>query len=69
MSAPEDLSACAAEPYRGLVGQNEDRLETTLILAPVRVIRPGTVVNWPPLTSRINFEISEDGQVTRIFCG
>lgn len=83
------LSACAAQgtgpvlplqdhcngaAYADLIGQPATALETVLILAPVRVVRPGMAVTGVAVTmdyleNRINFHISETDTITRISCG
>lgn len=60
---------CGAARFGNLVGQSQGVLERTLILEPVRVIRPGDRVGPDALASRLNFHIDRRDRIARISCG
>lgn len=60
---------CGAAPFGGLIGQDATALETVLIMRMVRVIRPGDAVTKDMRAERINFEISGENLISRIYCG
>lgn len=64
-----DLSACDADQYRGLIGQDATALERVLILQPVRVIRPGQAITMDYMERRINFDVDANNRVVNIHCG
>ncbi|WP_296418126.1 I78 family peptidase inhibitor [Pseudooctadecabacter sp.] len=59
---------CNAGRHAGLVGQDATALERVLILAPVRLIRPGQAVTMDFRPDRINFTIGPDNRITSISC-
>ncbi len=67
-ATPQD-DTCGATAYAGLIGQDATALERVLIMRPVRVIRPGMAVTMDFSPSRINFEISQEEKISRIYCG
>ena len=60
---------CQSRPFQSLLGQPATALERELILRPVRVIRPDMVVTADFRPDRLNFEVGESGDITRIYCG
>lgn len=60
---------CGAARFDTLIGQNATMLERTLLLAPVRVIRPGDAVTRDFRTDRVNFHIGADETIQRVDCG
>ncbi len=66
---PQTEDTCNAGNYANLVGQDATALEKTLLLGPVRVIRPGGAVTMDFLPERINFAINQSGKISRIYCG
>ncbi len=60
---------CNAGANAGLIGQPATALERVLIMAPVRIIRPGDAVTMDFMESRINFELDPFDRIVRIFCG
>ncbi len=60
---------CGAENYQDLVGQDATALEKVLILGPIRIIRPDTVVTTDFREDRINFRLSAGNLVTQVACG
>ena len=64
-----DLSSCAAEPYRNLVGQPATALERVLIMRQVRLLRPDTMVTMDFRPERINFSINASGVIDDVYCG
>jgi len=66
---PASEDTCNAAAYTGLIGQPDTDLERVLILGPVRVIRPDSVVTADFLAERINFVIDESGTISAIRCG
>ncbi len=63
------LDTCEASNFAGLIGQPATELEKVLIIRMVRVIRPGDAVTMDMRAERINFEVSGDETIERIFCG
>lgn len=66
---PVGEDSCGAAGYADLIGQDATALERVLIMGPVRVIRPGMAVTMDYRPDRINFDISEGGEIARITCG
>ncbi|PWG18436.1 I78 family peptidase inhibitor [Salibaculum griseiflavum] len=64
-----DQDSCGAASQGALLGQDATALERVLIMRPVRVIRPGMAVTMDFRPDRINFEISEQNRITRVYCG
>jgi hypothetical protein len=60
---------CGKDRFAPLIGQGEDVLQRILILDPVHIVRSGQRTTPPPLDKRVNFRISDEGIITRIFCG
>jgi len=60
---------CGAGALADLIGKDATALETTLLLGPVRVIRPGDAVTMDFLPDRVNFIISENETIQMIDCG
>jgi hypothetical protein len=60
---------CNAGANAALIGQPATALERVLIMAPVRIIRPGDAVTMDFMESRINFELDQFDRIVRIFCG
>jgi hypothetical protein len=65
---PQTEDTCGAAQFADLIGQNATALERTLILGPVRVIRPGDAVTMDLRPDRINFNIGPDETIQRIAC-
>ena len=66
---PQREDTCGAARFADLIGQNATALEKTLLLGPVRVIRPGDAVTMDFRPTRINFKISENDTIRTIDCG
>jgi len=66
-SAEQDT--CNAAQYSSLIGAHATDLERTLILQPVRVIRPDSLVTMDFLPTRLNFHINGRNEIARISCG
>jgi predicted component of type VI protein secretion system len=60
---------CGGAQYGGLIGRDATVLEGVLILRQVRVLRPDTIMTMDYRAERLNFQVGEDGTLTRIFCG
>ena len=60
---------CGAASYAYLVGQPAGVLEQTLILGPVRILRPGDAMTMDFLAERLNFELSNSDRIVRLTCG
>lgn len=69
LPATPQEDACGAAGYADLIGQDATALERVLIMRPVRVIRPGMAVTMDFRPTRINFEISREETISRIYCG
>lgn len=66
-SVAEDT--CNANNFAAQIGQPATSLERVLILGPVRVIRPDTMVTMDFSEARINFAVDGNDTIVRIFCG
>ncbi|WP_368346350.1 I78 family peptidase inhibitor [Pelagovum sp. HNIBRBA483] len=66
-SAEQDT--CNAAQHSSLIGAHATDLERTLILQPVRVIRPDSLVTMDFLPTRLNFHINGQNVIARISCG
>jgi hypothetical protein len=70
--APPDqapgVDACGAAELADMVGQPKSILQTMKFAVPLRVIEPGMAVTEDFSPNRLNFEIGEDGLITRIAC-
>lgn len=61
--------ACPAPELSELVGQMERAAEGVSYDGTMRIIRPGMMVTMDHDPARLNFEIGEDGRITRVYCG
>lgn len=66
---PQLEDTCGAADFANLIGQDATALEKTLLLGPVRVIRPGDAVTMDFRPDRINFKIAENETIRTIDCG
>jgi hypothetical protein len=66
---PEITGTCGAESLQHLVGQSRDAFDAEAIDGPVRVLPPGAMMTMDYRRDRLNVELSEDDQITRIWCG
>jgi len=66
---PQLEDTCGAGAFADLIGKDATALETSLLLGPVRVIRPGDAVTMDYLPDRVNFIISETETIQMIDCG
>ncbi|MCF2905849.1 hypothetical protein L0666_12695 [Octadecabacter sp. CECT 8868] len=66
--APEQ-DTCNAAQHATLIGQDATALERVLLLAQVRVIRPGQAVTMDFRPNRINFNVGADERIKTITCG
>ncbi|MEJ8562818.1 I78 family peptidase inhibitor [Yoonia sp. GPGPB17] len=66
---PQLEDTCGAKEFTDLIGQDATALETTLLLGPVRVIRPGDMVTMDFRPDRVNFKIDENETIQAIDCG
>ncbi len=61
--------ACGASELQDLVGQPGSVLETMRFSQDLRVIPPGTAVTMDYREDRLNIDLDEAGQITRVWCG
>ncbi|MFO8128188.1 I78 family peptidase inhibitor [Yoonia sp.] len=66
---PHIEDTCGAAEFADLIGQKATALETTLLLGPVRIIRPGDAVTMDFQPNRINFIIDVNETIRMIDCG
>ncbi len=66
---PQLEDTCNATRFANLIGQEATALETTLLLGPVRVIRPGDMVTMDFRPDRVNFKIDANEVILAIDCG
>ena len=70
ISAENDRNkSCGADTLQHLVGQKETKLHIMRFKGPIRIIKPGMAVTKDYRLDRINFDIDENGLITRISCG
>ena len=62
------VDACGAAELQDMVGQPRTILQRIKFAVPVRVIEPGTAVTADYQSNRLNFELDEDGNITKIAC-
>ena len=67
-AAGEAKDTCGAEGYQSLVGSPLAAVTLPASLNS-RIIRPGDLVTQDYAEDRINFELDEEGRITRISCG
>jgi hypothetical protein len=60
---------CKANKNANLIGMSSDQLESTLLLLPIRVIRPNAIVTQDYRPNRLNVHVDDAGTVTRLSCG
>ncbi len=60
--------ACGAAELQDMVGRPRSILATMRFAVPVRIIEPGMAVTMDYSPNRLNFEIGEDGTITKISC-
>lgn len=63
------IGACGAPDLQYLVGQSETVLQTMKFAGPVRIIRPGMAVTMDYSENRLNIEIDDSGNISRVSCG
>ncbi len=61
--------SCGANGFLGLVGQTGEIASMLVLDQPRRVIAPGSIVTSDYRLERINFDLDEQGMITRIWCG
>ncbi|PJI86420.1 peptidase inhibitor I78 family protein [Yoonia maricola] len=66
---PQLEDTCGAAAFADLIGQDATALERTLVLGPVRLIRPGDVVTMDFRPDRVNFKINDTETIQSIDCG
>ncbi|MBU2992501.1 I78 family peptidase inhibitor [Octadecabacter sp. 1_MG-2023] len=64
-----EQDTCNAAQHATLIGQDATALERVLLLAQVRVTRPGQAVTMDFRPSRINFNVGADNRIKTITCG
>jgi len=60
---------CNASKIQTFVGQPLSSAEKTLLLQPVRVIRPNQMVTMDYLEGRLNILVDENELIRRVYCG
>ncbi len=66
---PTAEDTCGANGMAHFIGRPSTSLETTLLLQPVRIIRPGDAVTEDFLPTRINFMLDANDIIRNITCG
>jgi hypothetical protein len=70
VAPPPDMTAtCRAEALLPLVGEPRGALDGQDIDAPTRILPPGSAMTMDHRPDRLNVELDEAGQITRIWCG
>jgi hypothetical protein len=69
--APPDRpnDSCNSAPYREYAGQNSSALAGVFVPDPYRVIEDGAPMTMDYNPARLNFTLSADGTVLRVWCG
>ena len=61
--------ACDPDDFAHLIGQPRAAVEALTFDGPMRIIPPGARVTMDFRPDRINFDLDENGVVTRVRCG
>ena len=61
--------SCGAETMQSFVGQPESVLMATSFAVPMRIIHPRDPVTMDLRPDRLNFDIDDNGIITRVRCG
>ena len=61
--------SCNAAKIASHIGKHTKSLETVLLLQPVRIIAPGTMVTMDYIESRLNIYTDDAGLIQRLGCG
>ena len=61
--------ACTAANLQHLVGAPATAADAISAPSDMRIIRPGQAVTMDFRADRLNIELDEDDQISRIFCG
>lgn len=64
-----DRNACGAQGMQDLIGQHKSVFAAMTLPMGTRIIEPGMAVTEDYSPTRLNFDISKDGRITRIWCG
>lgn len=67
--AGEPASACEAEQWQRLLGQEGDAIETGALPDEYRIIPFGAMITQEYLPERLNIYLDQDGRVYRVICG
>lgn len=67
-AASEAKDTCGAQGYQSLVGSPLAAVTLPASLNS-RIIQPGDLVTQDYAEDRINFELDEQGRITRVSCG
>ncbi len=67
--SPGDVYSCGAGEIAHLQGQPLSALNTMRFSQPIRIIRPGQMVTQDYSAQRLNFDITEQGVIGRLWCG
>ena len=65
----EMTGTCGAETLQNLVGQPRSTFDAVAVSGPVRILPPGAMMTMDYRLDRLNVELSENDQITRIWCG
>jgi len=68
-AAPDTAKSCGADALQHLVGEPRSAFESQNIDAPTRILPPGSVMTMDHRLDRLNIDLDEEGQITRIWCG
>lgn len=69
MAQTADPDHCGATGFQGLVGQSGEIAVMLVLDQPKRVITPGSIVTRDYRLDRINFDVNDENQITRVYCG
>src|SRR5690606_19521474 len=64
-----DRDACGASAYFDMVGQNHAQFDFSPENHPVRILGPNSPMTMDYQIKRLNVDIDNSGQITRVWCG
>lgn len=68
-SPKDDLSSCGASNLQSLVGANVASYDFDTLDQDVRILPPGSVMTMDHRPDRLNVDLDETDQITRLWCG
>lgn len=60
---------CPAPELQHLVDQPRSAFDRPAVTGPVRILPPGAMMTMDHRPDRLNVELDENGNITRVWCG